>query len=196
MPIAATSQRVAAVVSPRTESPWRMIAPAPRKPMPLTICAAIRVGSARTTEPPCTRNSRKPYAETIVKSAEPTQTTRCVRSPAWRSRSSRSSPIAPPRAPATTSRRSTCGQVSVGIAASDNSRKRNGHRLGLDFADLRDAPLSKHEQLVECLTRERIFLRGRLHLDQSPVARHHDVHVRVGVRVLGVVEVEQQHAVD
>ena len=48
MPIAATSHSVAAVVSPRTERPWRMIAPAPRKPMPLTICAAMRDGSCRT----------------------------------------------------------------------------------------------------------------------------------------------------
>ena len=45
MPIAAASQSVAAVVRPRTVRPWRMIAPAPRKPMPVTICAAIRVGS-------------------------------------------------------------------------------------------------------------------------------------------------------
>src|SRR5947207_2563070 len=71
MPIAATTQRVAAVVSPRTESPSRMIAPAPRNPIPVTICAAMRVGSARTTVPPCVRNAWKPYAETIVKSAEP-----------------------------------------------------------------------------------------------------------------------------
>ena len=41
------SQTLAAVVRPRTDNPWRMIAPAPRKPIPLTICAAIRVGSAR-----------------------------------------------------------------------------------------------------------------------------------------------------
>ena len=50
MPIAATIQRLAAVVSPRTVRPWRMIAPAPRKPMPVTICAAIRVGSKTTPE--------------------------------------------------------------------------------------------------------------------------------------------------
>ena len=43
--MAATSHSVAAVVSPRTDRPWRMIAPAPRKPIPVTICAAIRVGS-------------------------------------------------------------------------------------------------------------------------------------------------------
>jgi hypothetical protein len=46
MPIAATTHSVAAVVSPRTDSPWRMMAPAPRKPIPVTTCAAMRVGSS------------------------------------------------------------------------------------------------------------------------------------------------------
>ena len=50
MPIAATTQSPAAVVSPRMESPWRMIAPAPRKPIPVTIWAAMRVGSKTTPE--------------------------------------------------------------------------------------------------------------------------------------------------
>ena len=45
MPIAATAQMVAAVVSPRTRSLRRKIVPAPRKPMPVTICAATREGS-------------------------------------------------------------------------------------------------------------------------------------------------------
>jgi hypothetical protein len=45
MPIAATIHSDEAVVTPRTVTPWRMIAPAPRNPMPETICAAIRVGS-------------------------------------------------------------------------------------------------------------------------------------------------------
>ena len=47
-PIAAAVQITAAEVRPRTLSPCRIIAPAPRKPIPETICAAIRVGS-----PPC-----------------------------------------------------------------------------------------------------------------------------------------------
>src|SRR5215211_1239713 len=42
---AATTQSPAAVVRPRTERPWRRMAPAPRKPMPVTTWAAIRVGS-------------------------------------------------------------------------------------------------------------------------------------------------------
>ena len=46
MPIAATDQRLAAVVSPRTCPRYWRITPAPRKPMPVTIWAATRVGSA------------------------------------------------------------------------------------------------------------------------------------------------------
>src|SRR5438270_7041154 len=61
MPIAATSHNVAAVVSPRTERPCRMIAPAPRKPIPLTICAAMRVGSMRV--PVAVKKSSNPYAD-------------------------------------------------------------------------------------------------------------------------------------
>ena len=48
MPIAAVIQTPAAVVRPWTCSSARcclMIAPAPRKPIPVTICAEIRVGS-------------------------------------------------------------------------------------------------------------------------------------------------------
>src|SRR2546421_3383811 len=193
MPIAATSQRVAAVVRPRTDSPCRMIAPAPRKPMPLTICAAIRVGSVRTSDPPCTRNSRKPYAETSVKSAEPTHTTRCVRNPACRSRSSRSMPIAPPRPAAMTSRKRTCGQARVGPTA---LRTWSIDGLLLESCDLLDAPLGEPEQLVEPLPGERILLGRRLHLDEAAVAGHDDVHVRVRVRVLRVVEVEHRDAAD
>src|SRR6266550_1516688 len=184
MPIAATSQSDAAVVSPRTERPWRMIAPAPRKPIPVTICAAMRVGSTLAPK------LLKPYAETSVKSAEPTQTTRCVRSPACRSRSSRSSPMAPPRAAATKRRSSTSGQPIVGgttIALRELTRD----RLCLQRRDLADPGRREREQLVERLSLERVALGRRLHLDEAPVAGHHDVHVGVGARVLAVVEVEQ-----
>src|SRR5579884_73981 len=196
MPIAATSQSVAAVVRPLIDRPWRMMAPAPRKPMPLTTCAATREGSSltRTWGPLCDRMSLKPNAETSVKSAAPTETSRCVRRPACRSRSSRSRPIAPPSTAATARRSKTCGQPSESAATS--SGKRNGHRLRLTVDDRRDAPLGEREQLVECLARERVSLGRRLHLDEAPVAGHHDVHVGIRARVLGVVEVEQRHAVD
>src|SRR5689334_1673023 len=175
MPIAATSHSEAAVVSPRTERPWRMIAPAPRKPIPLTICAAMRVGSTLPSKP------LKPYAETSVKSAAPTETTRCVRSPAWRSRSSRSRPIAPPSAAATNRRSSTSGQPMWAAAPRTRLGKLTRDGLRLQRCDLPDACSCETKELVERLARERVALGGRLHLDESPVAGHHDVHV--GIRV-------------
>src|SRR5438445_10480593 len=171
-----------------------MIAPAPRKPTPLTICAAIRVGSVRTRLPPLTRNSWKPYAETIVKSAAPMETSMCVRNPASRSRNSRSRPIAPPSAAATPSRSRTCDQWSVGIAARSSKRRRRCFELVL--ADLDDSAGREVDQLVQLLASERIALGRRLDLDEPAVAGRHDVHVRLRVRVLGVVEVEQCDAVD
>ena len=48
MPIAATNQRPAAVVSPLIVIPSRRMAPAPRKPIPETTEAAMRDGSIAT----------------------------------------------------------------------------------------------------------------------------------------------------
>jgi hypothetical protein len=45
MPMAETVQMVAAVVSPVMSLPSRRMEPAPRKPTPVTICAAMRAGS-------------------------------------------------------------------------------------------------------------------------------------------------------
>src|SRR5436305_7955090 len=146
MPIAATTQRLAAVVSPRIDKPSRMIAPAPRKPMPVTICAAIRVGSARTTDAPLARNSWKPYAETIVKSADPSDTSRCVRMPASRSRSSRSKPISPPSAQAKSSRRNASHPPRAGMLVT-----RDVDGLPLVKLQLLDAGGGEIEQLVEPL---------------------------------------------
>src|SRR5205085_12220523 len=191
IPIAATSQSEAAVVRPRTDRPCRMIAPAPRKPMPLTICAAMRVGSIRV--PVAVKKFSKPYADTSVNSADPTQTTRCVRRPASRSRSSRSKPIAPPRPAAMTRRRRTCGQERVGPTA---LRTWSIDGLLLESCELLDAPLGEPEQLVEPLPGEGILLGRRLQSDEAAVAGHDDVHVRVCGRVLRVVEVEHRDAAD
>src|SRR5689334_19132617 len=191
MPIAATTQSVAAVVSPRTERPSRMMAPAPRKPIPVTIWAAIRVGSVRTSVPPLVRNSWKPYAETIVKSAAPSETSRCVRMPASRSRSSRSKPTTAPSPPAAVRRRSASQPSSDGTSL---TRNRNG--LLLEALQLLDAAGREVEQLVEPLALERDLLRGRLDLHEAPVGRHHHVDVDLRGRVLGVVEVEQRRSVD
>src|SRR3954471_238902 len=188
MPIAATTQRVAAVVSPRTERPSRMIEPAPRKPIPVTICAATRDGSARTMLPPPARNSWNPYADTIVKRAEPSDTSRCVRMPASRSRISRSKPIAAPRPHANASRTRAFQPESDGTVL----RTRCIDGLLLRAAELVDPGRGEVEQLVEPGTGERHALGRRLHLHEPPVARHHHVHVDIGVRVLRVVEVEQR----
>src|SRR3954471_5146573 len=175
MPIPATSQSVAAVVRPRTDNPWRMMAPAPRKPIPLTICAAIRVGSVRTSTPPLVTNSLNPYAETSVKSADPTQTTRCVRNPACRSRSSRSRPMAPPSAAATKRRSSPSAQPIV-AAPTTALRELTRDRLCLQRRDLADPGGRELEQLVERLARERVALGGRLKFEQAGGARHHERH--------------------
>src|SRR5439155_10255268 len=185
MPIAATIQRLPAVVRPRTEIPSRMIAPAPRKPIPVTICAATRVGSTLVPK------SANPYAPTIVNRHEPSETSRCVRMPASRSRSSRSMPTAAPRPAATTSR-STASQPPIAVALL--ARSIDG--LLLARRQLLDSAGCQVEQLVEPFAAEWDALRGRLHLDESPVACHDDVDVDVGARVLDVVEVEQRLAVD
>src|SRR5712692_9314982 len=169
MPIAATTHKVAAVVSPRIERPSRMIAPAPRKPIPVTICAAIRVGSARTTLPPPVRNSWNPYAETIVKSADPSETRRCVRIPASRSRSSRSKPTVAPRPAAAASRTVASQPASRGISL---TRSCNG--ILLEALQILDTGRSQVEQLVEPLALERHLFRRRLHLDEASVAGHDD----------------------
>src|SRR5437588_3559516 len=167
-----------------------MIAPAPRNPIPVTIWAAIRVGSARMTLWPKVRNSLNPYAGTIVNSAEPTETSRCVRRPASRSRSSRSRPRTPPRAAARATRPSTSGQPSVGRLDASSSG------FLLRFRDPLDPERSKLEQLVQPTARERLLLRGRLDLHEGPLAGHDDVHVDFGSRVLGIIEIEQRLAAD
>src|SRR5919198_5613810 len=191
MPIAATTQSVAAVVSPRTERPCRMIAPAPRKPIPVTTCAATRVGSARTMLPPETRKSRNPYAPAIVNRAAPIETSMCVRKPASRSRSSRSIPTAPPSAAATASRRSASSQSSAGTLDASSIE-----RPLLRLPDRLDPRRRQIEQLVQVVAVEGRALGRRLHLDEPPVAGHDDVQVDLGARVLRVVEVEQPLALD
>ena len=69
-------------------------------------------------------------------------------------------------------------------------------RAGLDRAQALDPVLGEREQLVEVRARERRALGGRLDLDEAAVAGHDDVGVDLRARVLGVVEVEQRHAVD
>src|SRR5215510_2580748 len=86
-------------------SPLRRIAPAPRKPMPVTTCAATRSG-----EPAAAPNS----TERIENSADPSAMSMFVLSPAGLWRYSRSSPIAPPSAAASASR-SMASEKGVGV---------------------------------------------------------------------------------
>src|SRR5690606_3817064 len=91
MPIAAVIHTEAAVVRPLTASFLTKMTPAPRKPIPATICAAMREGSRVTSGP---RIAWKPYAETRVNMAEPRPTSVWVRNPALFNRRERSTPIA------------------------------------------------------------------------------------------------------
>src|SRR3954451_25411584 len=127
----------------------------------------------------------------IVKSAEPSETSRCVRIPASRSRSSRSNPTAPPSAAAIASRSSASQPLSEGISL---TRSCNG--VLLEALQVIEAGHGQVEQLVEPRAVERNLLGRRLNLDEPAVVLHHDVHIDVRVRVLGVVEVEQGRAVD
>ena len=124
-----------------------------------------------------------------MNSAEPSETSRCVRRPASRSRSSRSRPIAPPSA-AATSEPDDARQSSVGTRAQRTARPPAPRAISLDPPAARSSSSSSSSRVNGAP------LRGRLHLDEPAVAGHDDVHVDLGGRVLGVVEVEQRLAVD
>ena len=81
-PIAEVVQIDAAVVRPRTLIPSLKITPAPRKPMPVMIPCAMRVGSIRTSGP--ISNHSAWYFVRSMRSDEARQTSACVRKPAGR----------------------------------------------------------------------------------------------------------------
>src|SRR6266513_1817460 len=128
----------------------------------------------------------------MVKSADPNETSKGVRRPASRSRSSRANPRTAPRAAASASRPSTSGHESDGILEASGS---TGSLL-LGRRDPLDSHRRQLEQLIQALARERRSLGGRLHLDEASLPGHDDVHVDLGTRVFRVVEVEQRLAVD
>src|SRR6266567_235297 len=96
----------------------------------------------------------------MVKSADPNETSKCVRRPASRSRSSRSNPRTAPRAAASASRPSTSGQESDGILEASGS---TGSLL-LGRRDPLDSHRRQLEQLIQALARERLSLGGRQRL--------------------------------
>src|SRR3984893_9436232 len=108
-PTAAEHHSVAAVLRPRTLSPSRMITPAPRNPIPDTIWAATRVGSAVAP--------RNPYADNSTNKVAPTATKALVRNPAIRARYCRSNPMTVPR-PIPAPSRSNISTVLIGSAPS------------------------------------------------------------------------------
>ena len=89
-PMAAAIQIVAAVVMPTTLPRSLRITPPPRKPTPVTICAATRPGSAFPAI----------SIEVRVKSVEASVMRMIVRTPAAFSCNSRSKPMTPPSATA------------------------------------------------------------------------------------------------
>ncbi|CPW42708.1 Uncharacterised protein [Mycobacteroides abscessus] len=93
MPTAADSHIAAAVVNPCTAPRRMMMIPAPRKPIPETICAATRDGSRITM--PSASTSSNPYLLTNKISAAEVPTIVCVRNPALLPAISRSRPIIP-----------------------------------------------------------------------------------------------------
>src|SRR5579864_3946117 len=126
MPSDAATQIVDAVVSPRTSSPWRRMLPAPRKPTPVTICAAIRVGS--------TDLGKSGINPSPVNMHEPALISANVRSPAGCPRNSRSAPMQRPSNSATETRRArSSSPVSCVLSASagtSSGRRAAGFVLG------------------------------------------------------------------
>ena len=57
-------------------------------------------------------------------------------------------------------------------------------------------PCRASSSSVSIWSRERLAFSRALHLDEAAAARHHDVHVGLARRVLGIVEVEQRHALE
>src|SRR5262245_60304307 len=59
-----------------------------------------------------------------------------------------------------------------------------------------DAALGDRQERVEPRTAEGHLLGGALHLDELARAGHDDVHVHLGARILGIVQIEHGLAVD
>ena len=88
---------------------------------------------------------------------------------------------------------------SAQTECADGSRTRSirqgpvgAEALALEFAEPVEAGLGEVEQGLELGTREGPPLAGPLDLDQSAAAEPDDVQVDLGLRVLGVVEVEDR----
>src|SRR5690606_8962111 len=167
-PIAATTQIVAALVRPVMVPRVCRMVPAPRNPMPVTTCAAIRPGS-----PTWFAAMR---VERSISSAEPRQMRMLVRRPAGFPRNSRSRPIAPPANAATIS----CAPRSRRRTPIQSRRSAAGIEPHLVF-HVADRPLrcvagllaTRREQLVHLCGIRLQLLRAR------PDRREFRDHIRV-----------------
>src|SRR5438132_10453486 len=108
MPSDAATQMDAAVVNPRTSSPWRRMLPAPRNPTPVTIWAAIRVGSTVLV-----KSGMRPRP---VNMHDPALIKAMVRRPAGWPRNSRSAPMSRPRPRAMVTRMARSTSPDMGVA--------------------------------------------------------------------------------
>src|SRR5579862_2162772 len=78
-----------------------------------------------------------------------------------------------------------------GLALAITSRSSGAGGL-LRFMQPRDALGGKVQELIELVAAERMTLGGSLHLDEPAARIHHDVHVGLGVGILGVIEIEDR----
>ena len=102
-PMAAEHQSVAAVFKPRTFKPSRMMTPAPKKPMPDTTCAAMRIDSIGKFD----------SVAIVTNNAAPDATNALVRKPAMRWRNWRSVPINAPKKSANKMREVNSYQIMI-----------------------------------------------------------------------------------
>ena len=183
IPIAATSQRLAAVVRPRTVNPCRKMSAGAEEADPghdlgrdpwsgrrsavREVLEPVRAGHREERGADRDEHVRAQAGRLLVELALETDRDR-------------------PGRPRRRCERSTRARSGAGQA-------RGASTAACCFASISAIPPGGElEQLVELVAAERNPLGGRLHLDEPPVAGHHDVQVDVGVRVLGVVEVEQR----
>src|SRR5580658_4167158 len=64
----------------------------------------------------------------------------------------------------------------------------------LCFMQPRNALRGEVQQSIELMAAKRVPLGGTLYLDEGAARVHHHIHVRLGVRVLGIIEVENRDA--
>src|SRR5271165_2554468 len=90
---------------------------------------------------------------------------------------------------------------AVATTSSSAARGRSGRADALAPAgaelcgmEARDAGARKVEQLIELVAAKRVAFGGALNLDETAAAVHDDIHVGFGVRVLGIVQINERRS--